>query len=118
MAPHAIEPVVDAATAYADLKAKVVVDSVEVQIEPKPPLADNYMYDFAYNHALPTSRTLGIEIPADCNAPKEAASIVARLANVMGEGNAQGFADLFLDYGEQVAYAKTVLTYFPHRCLA
>ncbi|CAG9983709.1 unnamed protein product [Clonostachys byssicola] len=65
----------------------------------KPPVADNYMYDFKYNHALPTSDVLGLEIPADCDAEKEAQRIVDQLAEVMGKGDAQGFANMFLEYG-------------------
>ncbi|VUC36501.1 unnamed protein product [Clonostachys rosea] len=76
----------------------VVEDQVKSKIE-KAPVADNYMYDFQYNHALPTSDVLGLEIPADCDARKEAQAIVDRLSEVMGKGDAQGFADLFLEYG-------------------
>ncbi|KAL2399054.1 hypothetical protein ABEF93_007269 [Exophiala dermatitidis] len=82
---------------YNDLKAKVVTNKVEVERE--PPVADNFMYDFKYNHALPTSDVLGIEVPLDCDAQKEAEGIVARLSEVMGSRDAQGFAGLFLEYG-------------------
>ncbi|EPE06817.1 flavin-containing monooxygenase [Ophiostoma piceae UAMH 11346] len=67
--------------------------------EPNPPVADDYMYDFKYNHELPTTDVLGIDIPADANPQKEAEGIVADLAKVLGSGDANGFADLFLDYG-------------------
>lgn len=70
----------------------------EQAAEPKP-VADNFMYDFKYNHALPTSDVLGIEIPQDCDAQKEAGNIVARLLEVMGRGDAKAFADMFLEYG-------------------
>lgn len=84
----------------ADVKAKVVVDHVELEVTPEPPVADNFMYDFKYNHALPTSDVLGIEIPADCDAQKEAGALVARLSAAMGAGDAQAFTDLFLEYGQ------------------
>ncbi|CAH0051909.1 unnamed protein product [Clonostachys solani] len=73
-------------------------DKIKSKLE-KPPVADDYMYDFKYNHALPTSDVLGLEIPADCDAHKEAQAIVDQLAEVMGKGDAQGFANLFLEYG-------------------
>ncbi|KAF2014260.1 FAD/NAD(P)-binding domain-containing protein [Aaosphaeria arxii CBS 175.79] len=57
------------------------------------------MYDFKYNHVLPTTSELGVEVPVDCDAQKEADNILSRLSKCMGEGDAQGFADMFLDYG-------------------
>ncbi|KAL3472734.1 hypothetical protein BJX99DRAFT_272762 [Aspergillus californicus] len=63
------------------------------------PVADDFMYDFKYNHSLPTTDVLGIEIPADCDAQKEAEGIVARLSKATSEANAHAFAGLFLDYG-------------------
>ena len=65
---------------------------------PKP-VADDFMYDFKFNHPLPTTDILGVEIPANCDAQKEAESIVSRLSEVLGSGDAQGFTDLFLEYG-------------------
>ncbi|KAH9219569.1 flavin-containing monooxygenase [Leptodontidium sp. 2 PMI_412] len=82
-----------------DVKSKIIVDHVEIEVAPKPPVADDFMYDFKYNHALPTTDVLGVEIPSDCDAQKEASSIVTLLSKVMGEGDAQGFTDLFLEYG-------------------
>ena len=84
----------------ADVKIKAVINHVEIEVGPKPPVADNFMYDFKYNHALPTNEVLGTEIPADCDAQKEADAILARLSAVMGNGDAQGFTDMFLEYGE------------------
>lgn len=81
------------------VKAKVGDANVKLGAREPPPVADDFMYDFKYNHALPTSDVLGIEIPADCDAQKEAAGIIASLSEVMGKGDAQGFADMFLDYG-------------------
>lgn len=87
----------------ADLKARAIVSELselsEPETTPKPPVPDDFMYDFKYNHALPTSDVLGIEIPADCNAQGEAEAIVARLSETMGAGDAYAFADMFLDYG-------------------
>ncbi|KAI1086672.1 hypothetical protein F5B19DRAFT_498132 [Rostrohypoxylon terebratum] len=81
------------------LKQKAGASHVEIAATAKPPVADDYMYDFKYNHALPTSDVLGVEIPVHCDAQREAESILARLSEVLGKGDAQGFTDLFLDYG-------------------
>lgn len=64
------------------------------------PVADDFMYDFKYSHSLPTTDILGVKIPTDCDAQKEAEEIVARLSTATSEGDAQAFAGLFLDYGE------------------
>lgn len=112
MAPHAIhesgtDNKVDIRDVdLPDLKAKVMVDHVELEASPRPPVADDYMYDFKYNHALPTSDVLGLEIPADCDAQKEAQAIVTRLSEVLGRGDAQGFTDLFLEYGQYLPQWK------------
>lgn len=66
---------------------------------PKP-VADDFMYDFKYNHSLPTTDILAVKIPTDCDAQKEAEGIVAHISAATSEGDAQGFAGLFLDYGE------------------
>ncbi|KAL4901552.1 hypothetical protein BDW74DRAFT_187208 [Aspergillus multicolor] len=81
----------------SDIKPQVLAR--ELTPPPKPPVDDNFMYDFKYNHSLPTSEVLGIEVPTNCNAQKEAEALVARLTETMGTGNAQAFADLFLEYG-------------------
>ncbi|KAH8587808.1 hypothetical protein B0O99DRAFT_526247 [Bisporella sp. PMI_857] len=57
------------------------------------------MYDFQYNHALPTHDNGAIEIPADCDAQGEAQSIVHTLSQAMGSGDAQAFTALFLESG-------------------
>ncbi|RSH82839.1 hypothetical protein EHS25_005829 [Saitozyma podzolica] len=98
MAPTATA-VPDVPDVIADLKAKVVNGHVEVEQTPKPPIADNYMYDFKYNHALPTIDALGLDIPADVDSEKQAQALTTRLAEVLGSGDAQGFTDMFLDYG-------------------
>ncbi|KAJ6024347.1 hypothetical protein N7540_005144 [Penicillium herquei] len=63
------------------------------------PVADDFMYDFKFNHPLPTTDILGVDIPADCDSQKEAEGIVARLSKATSEGDAEAFAELFLDYG-------------------
>ncbi len=100
MAPHAIEDfTIDQAERY-DLKAKVVGKNVEVEVHAPPPVADDFMYDFKYNAPLPTSDMLGIKIPSDCDAGKEAQSIIARLSEALGTGNAGALADLFIESGK------------------
>ncbi len=101
MAPGLVDTLPSAVPGPVDtgsLKAQVTVN--EVDSTDKPPVADDFMYDFKYNHALPTSDALAVEIPADCDAQKSAEGIVARLSEVMGAGNAQAFTDLFLEYGK------------------
>lgn len=93
MAPHVQEPAVPIPVS----KAKSVVfnhDNVS------KPVADDFMYDFKYNHSLPTTDVLGVDIPADCDAQKEAEGIVARLETATTKGDAHAFAALFLDYGK------------------
>jgi hypothetical protein len=96
-------------------------DLVKSKLE-KPPVADNHMYDFKYNHALPTSDLLGLEIPANCDAHKEAQAIVDQLAEVMGKGDARGFANMFLEYGKLCSTDSCKKwwkgTHMKHRCLA
>lgn len=94
------ESAIDNGSDIDKLKSKVSVSHVELVATAKPPVADNFMYDFRYNHPLPTSDVLGIKIPTNCDAQKEAATIVARLSEVMGKGDAPAFTDMFLEYGE------------------
>ncbi|RYN16496.1 hypothetical protein AA0119_g12229 [Alternaria tenuissima] len=91
-----------------EIKTDIVIGKNEV---PKPPVADDFMYDFKYNHPLPTTDILGIDIPADCNAQLEAEGIVEKLSTVMRKGDANAFADLFLDYGESgfIVYLPSAL---------
>lgn len=84
----------------ADLKAKMVGDRIEVVEDHKPPVADNFMYDFKYNHALPTIDVLGQDVPADVDAKHEAEELTRLLEQALGSGDAEGFTDLFLDYGK------------------
>ncbi|KAM0746806.1 FAD/NAD(P)-binding domain-containing protein [Meredithblackwellia eburnea MCA 4105] len=91
---------VTAAPSIADLKAKLVNGKTEVEVDaPKPPVADNFMYDFQYNHSLPTLDVLGVQVPEDTDAAKEAQLLADRLSEVLGKGDAKGFAGLFIDYG-------------------
>lgn len=101
MAPYlnSQESAIDSIPYVDHVKAKVGVRDVKFEATAKPPVADDYMYDFKFNHPLPTSDVLGVEIPADCDAQKEAETIVNRLAEVLGAGDAQGFANLFLENG-------------------
>ncbi|KFY76151.1 hypothetical protein V499_04081 [Pseudogymnoascus sp. VKM F-103] len=96
MAPFVYEAADDNEVDIAKIKSKSLVSHVELS---KPPVADDFMYDFKYNHPLPTSDVLGIEIPTDCDAHREAEGIVARLSDAMGKRDARAFADMFLDYG-------------------
>lgn len=97
MAPYIQE------SAGADPVSKAVLQSESAVLNnyqaPKP-VADDFMYDFKYNHSLPTTDILGVKIPANCDAQKEAEGIVARLSTATSEEDAQAFAALFLDYGE------------------
>lgn len=84
----------------ADLKAKMVGDKIELVEDHKPPVADDFMYDFKYNHSLPTIDALGQDIPAEVDAEHEAQELTRLLEHALSEGDAEAFADLFLDYGE------------------
>lgn len=102
MAPVALRDVaVDHDPTFTDLKSKVSVKHIEVESpSDNPPVADNYMYDFKYNHALPTTNVLGIGIPDDCDAQEEASLIVTALSDALADNNADSFAALFLEHGE------------------
>lgn len=96
MAPYVQDTAGDVlSTAHLQLKS-VALKHDQVS----KPVADDFMYDFKYNHSLPTTEVLGIEIPADCDAQKEAEGIVARLSKATFSEDAEAFAGLFLDYGE------------------
>ncbi len=99
MSPVAlVEP--RSAADYVDLKSKVVDGHVEMEKSPAPPVPDNYMYDFKYNHELPTTQFLGREIPSDCDASAAADEFIHQLSQVWADGDAAGFAALFADYGQ------------------
>lgn len=83
-----------------DLKSKVVVDNVELEAAPAPPVADDFMYDFKYNHPLPTPQSLGISIPAGCDAQQAADSILSSLSKAMIAQDAEAFGQLFLEFGK------------------
>ncbi|CAG8247605.1 unnamed protein product [Penicillium salamii] len=95
MAPYVQDTAGDVlSTAHLQLKS-VALKHDQVS----KPVADDFMYDFKYNHSLPTTEVLGIEISADCDAQKEAEGIVARLSKATFSEDAEAFAGLFLDYG-------------------
>lgn len=99
MAPTAVTANIPA-NDLADLKAKSVAGHVEVEVTPAPPVADNFMYDFKYNHSLPTIDVLGRDVPDDVDALQQAHVLTDRLAQVLGSGDGDGFADMFLGYGQ------------------
>lgn len=101
MAPYlnAHGSALDNNVATSNIKKQVGISDIKLEATAKPPVADDYMYDFKYNHELPTTDALGIEIPADCDAQKEAETIVSDLSKVLGSDDAQGFTDMFLEYG-------------------
>jgi len=99
MAPTALTAPLSGHVDVADLKAKVIAGHVEVVEDHKPPVADDFMYDFKYNHTLPTIDALGADVPKDVDAQIEAAALLQTLSQVLGQGDGPGFAELFLEYG-------------------
>ncbi|KAL1865141.1 hypothetical protein VTK73DRAFT_5466 [Phialemonium thermophilum] len=100
MAPFVQESGVDSIVDPASIKSKSRVAVRDVtEAPPPPPVADDYMYDFKYNHPLPTVDFLGVDVPSDCDAQNAAEGIVKRLSSSMGAGDAAAFTDLFLDFG-------------------
>lgn len=99
MAPIAIseDVVVDR---ISELKAKAAAHKVELEPSKPIPVPDNYMYDFQYNHELPTSDFLKCEIPADTDASQVADDLLQNLTTILGSGDASKFTDLFLDFGK------------------
>lgn len=97
MPPTAVVDTTAPADVIADLKAKVNGTTSE---QSKGTLADNYMYDFQYNHSLPTIDALGTKIGDDVDATKVAEELTASLSKALGAGDAQAFTSLFLEYGE------------------
>lgn len=115
MAPYlnAHESALDNNVDTSHVKKQVGLSDIKLEATAKPPVADDYMYDFKYNHELPTIDALGIDIPADCDAQKEAETIVSGLSKVMGTGDARGFADMFLEYGESRVLSSLCTERFP-----
>lgn len=100
MAPIALSrPSSEEHIEHAGLKAKAVQRNIELEAASKPPVADDFMYDFKYNHPLPTTDVLGVEVPDNCDATQEAEGIMARLSEAMGKGDAQAFSHIFLEHG-------------------
>ncbi|KAJ5652575.1 hypothetical protein N7507_010001 [Penicillium longicatenatum] len=98
MAPSIVQEFVDADPISKGTAIKSKFAALNHDNVPKP-VADDFMYDFKYNHPLPTTDILGVEIPADCDAQRAAEGIVARLSKAASDENAEAFAGLFLDYG-------------------
>ncbi|CAI7590755.1 unnamed protein product [Penicillium pancosmium] len=96
MAPYVQEFAGTDAVSKAPLQSRSVTFNHDHAVKS---VADDFMYDFKYNHTLPTTDVLGVKIPADCDARKEAKGIVARLSKATSEDDAQSFAALFLDSG-------------------
>jgi hypothetical protein len=97
----------DTHVGIAQLKANIKTSTRAIDIhgsDDPPPVADDYMYDFKYNHPLPTTGLVGIEIPQDCDAQTEAGNIVESLSTALAVADAEAFTSLFLDYGS--VYAK------------
>ena len=101
MSPTAIVDNAPIAADPANLKAKLVAGQVEVE-KASPPVADNFMYDFKYNHALPTIDVLGQDIAADVTAQEVAEELLAKLEQALGAGDAAAFTGLFIDYGKSL----------------
>lgn len=100
MAPSTIAEHIEVRDDVASLQARAAAKQAEMNgTASRPPVADDYMYDFKYNHALPTTDVLGVRIPQDCDAQVEAQGIIKRLSDALGNGNAEAFADTFLEYG-------------------
>lgn len=81
------------------LKEKVGASDLKLEATAKPPVADDFMYDFKYNHPLPTPKALGIEIPVDTDAQAEAEAIKSKLSEIFAQRDAKRFSELFLDCG-------------------
>lgn len=90
MAPHINEP----AGVAPSKKGALDHDNV-----PRP-VADDFMYDFKYNHDLPTADVLGVEVPTDCDAQREAENIMASLSKATSKEDPVAFTDLFFDHGK------------------
>lgn len=106
MAPSAIKTEVDGQQVdVADLKAKIVNDQKEIEVESpeeKDPVAPNFMYDFKYNTPLPTFDREGRDFPADTDAPAIVNEFVEnKLAPALRSGDGKAFAGLFFKKGKR-----------------
>lgn len=99
MAPTAIQEVIDIPSAKGQ-QSKIINGHVELEKETPAPVADNFMYDFKYNHSLPTIDSLGVEVPSDADPNQIAESLAAELATAWSSGTGDQFAGMFLDHGE------------------
>jgi hypothetical protein len=99
MAPTAISEVIDTPPA-GGRQSKIINGHIEVEKETVGPVADDYMYDFKYNHSLPTTESLGVKMPSNTDANQIAETLVAELSAAWSGGSDERFAEMFLDYGE------------------
>lgn len=108
MAPTAIEEVADVRHARGQ-QAKIVNGHIELEKETPAPVADDFMYDFKYNHHLPTIDSLGIDMPSNADPHEIAESLAAELSTAWSSGTGDRFAEMFLDYGEYL-YSEACYT--------
>lgn len=66
----------------------------------RPPVPDNFMYDFDAVPELPTIDRLGIDIEQDAEASLITAEIVEKLEAACAKGDGEAFAALFLEEGK------------------
>jgi len=98
MAPTAVHELVDIPHAKGQ-QSKIVNGHVELETVAPAPVADNFMYDFKYNHPLPTIDALGADIPHDSDPNQIAESLAADLSTAWSSETGDQFAGMFLDYG-------------------
>ena len=99
MAPTAVQEFVDIPYAKGQ-QPNIVNGHLELEKEAPVPVADDFMYDFKFNHALPTTDALGAEISPDSDANQIAESLAAELSTAWSSETGDHFAGMFLDYGE------------------
>ena len=103
--PNLQAAAMSATPAKIDVKTKTVFPGeVELDGGAKGPVPDDYLYDFKYNHPLPTSSRLGTTVAEDADAEVIAASLLDKLSSALGDGDANRFADLFVDFGEHSSH--------------
>ena len=98
MAPTAVHELVDIPHAKGQ-QSKIVNGHVELETVAPAPVADNFMYDFKYNHHLPTIDSLGSDMPSNADPHEIAESLAAELSTAWSSGTGDRFAEMFLDYG-------------------
>jgi hypothetical protein len=93
----------------ASMKPATTLTATSASVD-VPPVADDYMYDFKYNHPLPTADVLGVKIPKDSDAQYEADKLVQSLSAALHTANAEAFAGLFLEHGKVMCQSTFTLT--------